>query len=46
MAEEDDAGPHPHEHLAQVDEDGRQEDGVLREMLKLVAEIFQQQQKE
>ena len=46
VAEEDDAGPHPHEHLAQVDEDGRQEDGVWREMLKLEAEIFQQQQKE
>ena len=33
------------QHLAQVHEDGRQEDGVRREMLKLEAEIFQQQQK-
>ena len=33
-------------NISQVDEDGRQEDGVRREMLKLEAEIFQQQQKE
>ena len=46
MAEEDDAGLHPHEHLAKMDEDDRQEDGVRRKMLKLEAEIFQQQQKE
>jgi hypothetical protein len=28
MAEEGGAGRHPHEHLAQVGEDGRLEDGV------------------
>ena len=42
VAEEEDAGPHPHEHLSQVHEDGRQEDGVQCEVLKLEAEIFQQ----
>ena len=46
VAEEDDAGQHPHEHLAQVHEDGCQEDGVRREVLKLEAEILQQQQEE
>jgi hypothetical protein len=35
---------HPHEHLAEVGEDGRLEDGVGREMLKLEAELLQQQQ--
>jgi hypothetical protein len=28
MAEEGSAGGHPHEHLAEVDEDGHLEDGV------------------
>jgi hypothetical protein len=37
---------HPHEHLAQVGEDGRLEDGVGREVLKLEAELLQQQQEE
>jgi hypothetical protein len=37
---------HPHEHLAQVGEDGCLEDGVGREVLKLEAELFQQQQQE
>jgi hypothetical protein len=37
---------HPHEHLAQVGEDGRLEDGVGCEMLKLEAELLQQQQEE
>src|SRR6185503_8862291 len=46
VAEEDDAGPHSHEHLAQVHEDGRQEEGVGRQVLKLEAEVFQQQQQE
>jgi hypothetical protein len=32
---------HPHKHLAQVGEDGRLEDGVGREVLKLEAEILQ-----
>ena len=34
---------HPHEHLAQVGDDGRLEDGVGREVLKLEAELLQQQ---
>jgi hypothetical protein len=34
---------HPHEHLPQVGEDGRLEDGVGREVLKLEAELLQQQ---
>jgi hypothetical protein len=34
---------HPHEHLAQVGEDGHLEDGVGREVLKLKAELLQQQ---
>ena len=46
VAEEDDAGPHSHEHLAQVHEDGCQEEGVGRQVLKLEAEVFQQQQQE
>jgi hypothetical protein len=37
---------HPHEHLAQVGEDGRLEYGVGREVLKLEAELLQQQQEE
>jgi hypothetical protein len=35
IAEEGGAGGHPHEHLAEVGEDGRLEDGVGREVLKL-----------
>jgi hypothetical protein len=46
MAEEGGARCHPHEHLAQVGEDGLLEDGVGREVLKLKAEILQQQQEE
>ena len=37
---------HPHEHLVEVGEDGRLEDGVGREVLKLEAELLQQQQEE
>jgi hypothetical protein len=37
---------HPHEHPAQVGEDGRLEDGVGHELLKLEAELLQQQQEE
>jgi hypothetical protein len=40
MAEEGGAGCHPHEHLAQVGKDGRLEDGVGREVLKLEAELL------
>jgi hypothetical protein len=36
----------PYEHLAEVDEDGRLEDGVGREVLKLKPELLQQQQEE
>jgi hypothetical protein len=37
---------HPHEHLAEVGEDGRLKDGVGHEVLKLEAELLQQQQEE
>jgi hypothetical protein len=46
MAEEGGAGRYPHEHLTQVGEDGRLEDGVRGEVLKLEAELLQQQQEE
>ena len=46
IAEEGGAWGHPHEHLAEVDEDGHLEDGVGREVLKLEAELLQQQQEE
>jgi hypothetical protein len=46
MAEEGGVGGHPHEHLAEVRKDGRLEDGVGREVLKLEAELLQQQQEE
>jgi hypothetical protein len=37
---------HPHKHLAEVGKDGRLEDGVGREVLKLEAKLLQQQQEE
>jgi hypothetical protein len=46
MAEEGSAGGHPHEHLAEVDEDGHLEDGVGGEVLKLEPKLLQQQQEE
>jgi hypothetical protein len=46
MAEEGGAGGHPYEHLAEVDEDGRLEDGVGCKVLKLEPELLQQQQEE
>jgi hypothetical protein len=46
MAEEGGAGGHPHEHLAEVDEDDRLEDRVGREVLKLEPKLLQQQQEE
>jgi hypothetical protein len=46
MAEEGGAGRHPHEHLAQVGDDGRLEDGVGGEVLKLEVELLQQHQEE
>jgi hypothetical protein len=46
MAEEGSVGGHPHEHLTEVDEDDRLEDGVGREVLKLEPELLQQQQEE
>jgi hypothetical protein len=36
----------PHVHLAEVGEDGHLEDGVGHEVLKLEAELLQQQQEE
>jgi hypothetical protein len=46
MSEEGGVGHHPHKHLAQVGEDGRLEDGVGGEVLKLETELLQQQQEE
>jgi hypothetical protein len=46
VAEEGSTGPHPHEYLAEVDEDGHLEDGVGREVLELESELLQQQQEE
>jgi hypothetical protein len=37
---------HPHEHLAQMSEDGRLKDGVGCEVLELETEILQQQHEE
>ena len=42
VAEERGAWCHPHEHLAQVSEDGRLEDGVGCEVLQLETEFLQQ----
>jgi hypothetical protein len=46
VAEEGSIGGHPYEHLVEVDEDGRLEDGVGRKVLKLEPELLQQQQEE
>jgi hypothetical protein len=46
VAEEGSTGGHPYEHLVEVDEDGRLEDGVGCKVLKLEPELLQQQQKE
>jgi hypothetical protein len=46
VAEERSVGSHPYEHLAEVDEDGRLENGVGREVLKLKPELLQQQREE
>jgi hypothetical protein len=42
MAEERGARCHPHEHLAQMGEDGRLKDGMGCEVLELETEILQQ----
>jgi hypothetical protein len=46
VAEERIAGSHPYEHLVEMDEDGRLEDGVGHEVLKLKPKLLQQQQEE
>jgi hypothetical protein len=46
MAKEGSAGGHPHEHLAEVGKDGRLEDGMGGEVLKLEPKLLQQQQEE
>jgi hypothetical protein len=46
VTEDGSTGGHTYEHLTEVDEDGRLEDGVGREVLKLKPELLQQQQKE
>jgi hypothetical protein len=38
--------PHSHEHLAEVDEDGHQRDGVRRKVLQLEPIILEQREKE
>jgi hypothetical protein len=46
VAEERGARRHPHEHLAQMGEDGRLKYGVGCEVLELETEILQQQHEE
>jgi hypothetical protein len=46
VVEERSARSHTYKHLSEVDEDGRLEDGVGREVLKLKPELLQQQQEE
>ena len=46
MVEQGDAGPHPHNHLAQVDEDRHLEDRLGGEVLELEPVALQQQQKQ
>jgi hypothetical protein len=46
MPEDGGAGAHPHEHLHEVGEDHHEEDGVGGEMLKLEAELLQEQEEE
>jgi hypothetical protein len=46
VAEERSVGSHTYEHLAEVDEDCRLEDGVGHEVLKLKPKLLQQQQEE
>jgi hypothetical protein len=46
VAKEGGTGGHPYEHLAEVDKDGRLQDGVGSKVLKLEAELLQQQQEE
>jgi hypothetical protein len=40
VAKERSVGSHPYEHLTEVDEDGRLEDGVGHEVLKLKPELL------
>jgi hypothetical protein len=46
MFEDGGAGVHPHEHLHKVGEDRHEEDGVGGEMMKLEAELLQEQEEE
>jgi hypothetical protein len=46
MPEDGGAGTDPHEHLHEVGEDRHKEDGVGGEVIKLEAELFQEQEEE
>jgi hypothetical protein len=46
MPEDGGAGAHPHEHLHEMDEDRHEKDGVGGEMVKLEAELLQEQKEE
>jgi hypothetical protein len=46
MFEDGGAGAHPHEHLHEVGEDRREENGVGGEMMKLEAKLLQEQKEE
>jgi hypothetical protein len=46
VAEQGSTGGHTYEHLVEVDEDGRLEDGVGRKVLKLEPKLLQHQQEE
>jgi hypothetical protein len=46
MPKDGGAGAHPHKHLHKVGEDRHEENGVGGEMLKLEAELLQEQEEE
>jgi hypothetical protein len=46
MPEDGGAGAHPHEHLHKMGEDRHEEDGVGGEIMKLEAELLQEQEEE
>jgi hypothetical protein len=46
VLEDGGAGAHPHEHLHEIGEDHHEEDGVGSEMMKLEAELLQEQEEE
>jgi hypothetical protein len=46
MPEDGGAGAHPHKHLHEMGEDRHEKDGVGGEMMKLEAELLQEQEEE